>query len=63
VTHPRPASGEMHISDSPEGASDDAQELPALANHSDSRTCICTFTCPAEGANVNEGQHVNTTTV
>jgi hypothetical protein len=47
----------MHISDSPEGASDDAQELPASANHSNSRTCVRTLTCLAEGAKVNEGRH------
>jgi hypothetical protein len=36
-------------------------DVPALANHSDSRTCVSnvvrTTTCPAEGAKVNKGQH------
>ena len=42
------ASGEMHLFDAPEGASDDARELPALANQFDSGMCVCTFTCLAE---------------
>jgi hypothetical protein len=57
VTRPRPASGKMHISDSPEDASDDAQKLPASTNHSSSETCVRTFIYPAEGAKVNKGQH------
>jgi hypothetical protein len=47
----------MHISDSPEDASDDAQKLPAPTNHSSSETCVCTFICPAEGDKVNKGRH------
>jgi hypothetical protein len=33
------------------------RELPASANHFDPRTCVCTFTCPAEGTKVNKGRH------
>jgi hypothetical protein len=57
VTLPMLASDEMHIFDSCEGTSDDAQELSALANHFGSKTCVRIFTCLAEGAKVNKGRH------
>jgi hypothetical protein len=54
-TRLRPVSGQKRISDSPEGVSRATlRELPASANHFDPRTCVRTFTCPAEGAKVNK---------
>jgi hypothetical protein len=55
--HPRPPLSKNHNRNSPEGTSDDTQELPASANHSGSKTCIRTFTYPCEGAKVNIGRH------
>jgi hypothetical protein len=66
MTRPKPTSGgrrsrdspmAMHIPDSPEGVSGDAPGATAWANHPNSRTCVCTFTCTAEGIKVNKGRH------
>jgi hypothetical protein len=50
LTRSRSASSKKRIFDSFDGVSGDAPELPVSANHFDTRMCVRTFTCLADGA-------------
>jgi hypothetical protein len=60
-THSRLAQGHPRARSTfpirPRASQGTLQELSALANHSDPRTCVRTFSCPAVVTKVNKGWH------